>query len=301
MYDNVEFVLACGGLSTRNFPHSKGLAHKSLLPFGDIRLIDYVLSEIIRAGGRHITFVCSDNETIETFKKALERDDKTAQKLRSKNRTEVAEILESTFLPPNTDLKFVIQDKPVGTAHVLYCASKVSQNRHIAFFFPDDIIVSKDENNSHLKRLLEAFSQDENQILVTGIEKEDVSNNAILTNGRLIEKPKNPANHIGGYSPMILPAKLVKFIQKEWETRESEILNLGHEWFYVDAINSFLDNGGEKEGFFVKMYLKEPQDILLDTGALPLYELAELYALLKLSRFKEANRRLAHQLLQGSL
>ena len=57
MYDNIEFVVACGGLSTRNFPHSKALAHKSLLPFGDVRLIDHVLGEIIKMGGRHITFV----------------------------------------------------------------------------------------------------------------------------------------------------------------------------------------------------------------------------------------------------
>ena len=297
MYENIEFVVACGGLSTRNFPHSKGIVHKCLMPFGDVRLIDHVLEEITHMGGRHITLVCSDQETIDTFKEALARDDKTVQKLKNKNRSEIAEVLESTFLPEDVDLKFVIQDKPIGTAHVLYCASQVSCGRHMALFFPDDIIVSKDENNSHLKRLLAEFAQNEHQILITGIEKEDVSNNAILTNGRLIEKPKNPANHIGGYSPMILPKEIISFIQKEWETNQTEILNLGHEWYYVDAINGFLDNEGEVQGFFIKMYLKDPQDMLLDTGALPLYEQAQLFALLKLSRFKEQNRALVRQLL----
>ena len=47
MYDNIEFVICCGGESTRNFPHSKGIPHKSLMPFGDMRLIDYVLKDII--------------------------------------------------------------------------------------------------------------------------------------------------------------------------------------------------------------------------------------------------------------
>ena len=298
MYENIEFVLACGGLSTRNFPHSKGLAHKSLLPFGDIRLIDYILQDIVRIGGRHITFVCSDEETIGTFKKSLDRDEKTAEKLRTKNRTEIAEVLESTFLPKDVDLKFVVQDKPIGTAHVLYNAAKVSKNRHIVFFFPDDIIVSKDENDSHLKCLLEEFVKDEHQILLTGIEKEDVSNNGILADGRLQEKPKNPANHIGIYSPMVLPTELIASIKKEWETCETEILNLGHEWYYVDAINSFLDNGGEAQGFFAKSLLKRPQDILLDTGALPLYEESLLFALLKLSRFKEHNRDYVNHLLK---
>lgn len=299
MYDNIEFVIACGGLSTRNFPHSKGIAHKCLMPFGDIRLIDYVLGEITRMGGRHITLVCSDNETIEAFKKALARDDKMVEKLKSKNRTEIAEVLQSTFLPEDTDLKFIVQDKPVGTAHVLYCASKVSQNRHMVFIFPDDIIVSKDENNSHLKKLVNAFIQDEHQILITGVQKEDVSNNSILTDKRLIEKPKNPANHIGGFSPMVLPKELIQSLKKEWETSSEQILNLGHEWFYVDAINTFLDNGGEAAGFFIKMHLKNNEDILLDTGALPLYEQAQLFALLKLSRFKEQNKEIIKKILNG--
>ena len=298
MYEDIEFVIACGGLSTRNFPHSKGIVHKCLMPFGDVRLIDHVLSEITKLGGRHITLVCSNQETIDTFKFALVRDEKTVQRLRAKNRSEIAEVLESTFLPEDIDLKFVIQDKPIGTAHVLYCASKVSSGRHMALIFPDDIYVSQDENNSHLKKLIDDFLTNKHQISVTGIEKEDVSNNSILVNGRLIEKPKNPANYVGGFSPYVFPKELIASLKKEWEEDSDKILNLGHEWHYVDAINSFLDNGGEAQGFFVRMFLKHPKDILLDTGALPLYELAQLYALLKRSRFKEENISFVRQLLK---
>ena len=297
MYEDIEFVVPCGGLSTRNFPHSKAIAHKSLLPFGDIRLIDHVLGEIIKFGGRHITMVCSNQGTIDTFKLALARDDKTVQKLKNKNRTEIAEVLESTFLPSDVDLKFVIQDQPVGTAHVLYCASQVFSDRHVALVFPDDIYVSKDINNSHLKKMVDDFLQNTHQILVTGIEREDVSNNSILVDGRLIEKPKNPVNHVGGFSPFIFPKELISFIRQEWENHQEKILNLGHEWFYVDAINDFLDNGGEPQGFFVKMHIKDSDDIFMDTGALPLYEESLIFALLKLSRFKEKNRRIAQKLL----
>ena len=297
MYDNIEFVVACGGLSTRNFPHSKGIVHKCLMPFGDVRLIDHVLKEIVEMGGRHITLVCSNQETIDTFKLALKRDDKMVQKLKSKNRTEIAEVLESTFLPEDVDLKYVIQDKPIGTAHVLYCASQVAEGRHISLIFPDDIYISKDEKNSHLKKLVDDFLTNEHQILVTGMEREDVSNNSILVDGRLIEKPKNPVNHVGGFSPYVFPKELITFIQKEWENHQEQILNLGHEWFYVDAINSFLDNGAETQGFFIKMHLKDPEDLFIDTGALPLYELAQLHALLTLSRFKDENCALARILL----
>ena len=297
MYDDIEFVVACAGQSTRNFPHSEGIVHKSLMPFGDIRLIDHVLKEIVQMGGRHITLVCSNEETINTFKQALARDDKTVEKLRTKNRAEIADIWASTFLPEDIDLKFVIQEKPLGTAHVLYCATKVAEGRHMTLIFPDDVYISKDENNSHLKKLVDDFLQNPYQICVTGVEKEDVSNNSILTNGRLIEKPKNPANHIGGFSPYVFPKEMIAFLKNQWETTPEKILNLGHEWYYVDAINDFLDAGAEAQGFFVKMHLKSPEDVQMDTGALPLYESAELYALLKLSRFKEKNRELARQLL----
>ena len=50
MYDNIEFIVACGGRSTRNYPHSKAVAHKSLMPFGDVRLIDIVLKDIVDMG-----------------------------------------------------------------------------------------------------------------------------------------------------------------------------------------------------------------------------------------------------------
>ena len=72
--NDIEFIIPCGGKSTRNYPHSKSVAHKSLLPFGDGRLIDFVLQDIIRLGGRHITIVCSNQITVDLFREALATD-----------------------------------------------------------------------------------------------------------------------------------------------------------------------------------------------------------------------------------
>ena len=305
MYDNIEFVIACGGQSTRNFPHAKGLAHKCLMPFGDIRLIDYVLKEITDIGGRHITFVCSDEDTINTFKKALMRDEKTETKLRNKGKVVIADILKDTFLPEDIDLKFVIQEKPLGTSQVVGLAHRVSPERDAVLFFPDDIIVSAKKQDSHLKRMLDAFLKDKNQILLTGIYKEDVSNNAILHNKRLIEKPKNPTSHIGGYSPIIFPKACLDFIETETTKIEQtgqmpNNLSVG-EWVYVDGINSFLDTQPEDTPYQIKMFMKSDDDFLLDTGVLPLYEQAQLFTLLVHSRFKEQNQALVRKLLDGNL
>ncbi len=298
MYDNIEFVICCGGESTRNFPHSKGIPHKSLMPFGDMRLIDYVLKDIISMGGRHITIVCSSNDVINSFKRALQTDERVENKLRQKGKNDIADVLKETFLPDDTDLKFVLQEKPLGTAHVLYCAQKEIGDRHVVIIFPDDIILSKDEKNPHIKKLVDEFLKNPKRVLITGLWREDVSNNAILVNNRIVEKPKNPTSHIAGMSPNVLPNELIKYIVSHGEKRMQMALETGKEWLYMDSANDFLDDGGEANGFAAEMFLKSDDDLMMDTGTLPLYELAQLHALLKLSRYKEQNRELVNKLLK---
>ena len=300
--NDIEFIIPCGGKSTRNFPHSKAVAHKALLPFGDIRLIDFLLAEIIKIGGQHITFVCSNQDVIDTFKEALAPDFATEEKLRKAGRTAIADALHSTFLPPDLDLKYIVQDKPIGTAHVLGLAHRLSPDRHAMMTFPDDLMISADPQNSHFKRMIDTFLNDTKQILLTGIEKEDVSNNAIIHNNRLIEKPKIFYNHIGGFSPFIFPKEMLDFVAHQVDIYEQtgklpENLPMA-EWVYTDGINQFLD-AHPTENWSLKMFMKSDKDLFLDTGTLPLYQLAQIHALLQLSRFKEDNRRLAREILNA--
>ena len=304
MYDNIEFIIACGGKSTRNFPHSKAVAHKALLPFGDVRLIDYVLKDIVKMGGRHVTIVCSDESTIKSFQQALAEDVVVEEKLRKSGKGKIANVLRSTFLPQDMDIKYVIQNTPWGTAHVLGLAHRVSANRHGVLIFPDDLIDSVDPEQPFLKKIVDAFLKNTKQILLTGVEKEDVSNNAILHNRRLIEKPKHPSNHVGIYSPYVFPKECLDSIVEELVIIEEqghlpETLPLG-EWVYVDGINSFLDKGGEELGFFANVYLLDTAKyIMLDTGNLELYEAALIRELLSRSVFKEQNMEIARRILKG--
>ena len=295
MYENIEFIVACAGKSTRNYPHSKGIAHKCLMPFGDIRLIDCVLQDVVRMGGRHITLVVSDQVTIDAFKEALKTDFKTEEKLRKGGRERIADVLRATFLPDDIDLKYVIQEKPIGTAQVLGLAHRLSMDRHAVLIFPDDLIDSTKAEIPFVKKITDSFLQNTKQILLTGIVKEDVSNNSILVNKRLIEKPKNPTSNIAGYSPYAFPKECLDSIERQ--TSEVERtgklpadLALG-EWVYTDGINAFLDNGGEEAGFYVRMEIMDPEKYeMMDTGALPLYEKALLRELLTRSFFAEENK-----------
>lgn len=295
MYDNLEFIIACGGRSTRNYPHSKAVAHKSLMPFGDVRLIDVVLKDIVEMGAKHITLVCSNEEVIEVFKDALKTDTKTEEKLRKSGRDAIADALRSTFLPDDVDLKFVVQSEPLGTAHVLGLAHRVSPNRHGVLIFPDDIILNTGNGESHLKKLVDEFLKNEKQILLTGVKKDDVSNNSIIQDGRLIEKPKNPTSFIGGYSPYTFPREVLDLATAKTDKYEQTgILDtssaISGEWIYTDLVNEFLDNM-EAQGihYDLRMFLKTDEYMLMDTGTLPLYEQCQLYALLKRSQFKNEN------------
>lgn len=300
MLDNIEFIIPCGGKSTRNYPHAKGLPHKSLLPFGSMRLIDYVLKEIFDIGGRHITIVCSSQKVIDDFKEALKPCPEIEEKLRASGRIGIAEALKATEIPDDADIKYVIQSKPLGTAHVLGLAHRISPNRHAVTYFPDDLYINKDPAHSHLKKLVAAFLKNEKQILISGMYRDDVSNNAIIENGRLIEKPKNPSNHIAGVSPNIIPKPVLDYIMEKVEPLEKGTFKpsmIGNEWVYTDGINGFLDECGEKDPHELKMFLKDDDDIFMDTGTLPLYEHAMLLALLTRSLYKEEHRAFAKALL----
>lgn len=303
MYDNIEYIVACAGKSTRNYPHSKGIAHKCLLPFGDIRLIDCVLQDIVRMGARHITLVCSDETTIEAIKTALRTDEKTENKLRNAGRDRIADSLRATFLPDDIDLKFVIQAEPLGTAQVLGLAHRASPDRHGVLIFPDDLVDSSKAGITWIKKLSDSFLKDTKQILMTGVEQEDVSNNAILVNRRLIEKPKNPANHVGIYSPMVFPKQCLDAIEAEAteieKTGKMPTYMTNAEWIYTDVVNEFLNNGGEAEGFRVAIEKLDPTIYYqLDTGTLPLYEKAMLRELMTRSLFSKENRAYVREILK---
>ncbi len=298
MYDNIEFLICAGGECTRNFPHSKAIAHKCLLPMGDIRMIDHTLQDIIRMGGRHITFVCSNQKVVDDFKHALATDKRVEEKLRAKGKDDIADVLANTFLPDDVDLKFAIQPEPLGTADVIYEAREAIQGRHVMLIFPDDIIVSQDKDNTHFKKITDAFLENEKRVLLTGLWREDVSNNAILVNNRIVEKPKNPTSHIAGMSPNMLPNAVIQYLVAQAPEKLAEARETKKEWLYMDAVNDFLDNGGEAEGYSVDMFLKSDDDKMLDTGNLMLYEQCLLEMLLKHSVYAEKNRETAQRLLQ---
>ena len=289
--DDIEFIILCGGKSTRNYPHTKGISHKALLPFGSKRIIDYILSEIIKIGGKNITIVCSSEKVVDDFRTALAKDTEVYEKLKKKNAL-IAENLEETFLPNSVNVRYVIQSLPKGTAHAIGLAHNISKDKNAVVIFPDDIYFSQPNKINQLGRLIEDFRRDDKQILLTGIVMDDVSNVSVLENGRLIEKPKQPISNVGGFSPMLLPkavCDLMSVLAERIENGESvPEMRTDGECCYVDAINSFLDNSYNK--YFAKMLIKDDDTEYFDAGNVMAYEKLLIRGLLEYSRFKNENK-----------
>jgi hypothetical protein len=164
------------------------------------------------------------------------------------------------------------------------------------------VVLVRVKDNANVELIKEKIENSVNprKWICVGVEKEDVSNNSIIHENRLIEKPKIFYSHIAGYSPYIFPKENLDFIERQVDTFEQtgklpENLPMA-EWVYTDGINQFLDSVPEG-AYALKMFMKSEKDLLIDTGTLPLYELAQVRALLTLSRFKEDNKKLARELL----
>ncbi len=290
MFENIEFIIPCGGRSLRNYPHSKGIGHKCLLPFGSMRIIDHILKQIFEAGGRNITIVCNSDEVINAFKKALEPTPELVEMLRAKGHERIAQALQETQIPPDARIQYVIQDKPLGTAHVLGLAHRASPDKHGVMIFPDDIYLPKNPMNNQIRKILDAFVKNEKQVLGTGIYQEDVSRYSIIENGRLIEKPTKATSHTAGFSPFTFPKEILDFMTSKVDALEQGTYTphkVGGEWVYTDGVNAFLDNGGEINGYSVKMLLKDDEDQYVDMGILPAYEHGMLLSLFTLSKYKD--------------
>ncbi len=290
MFENIEFIIPCGGKSTRNYPQAKGIGHKCLLPFGSIRLIDHILKQIFNAGGRNVTIVCSSKEVIDSFKDALRPTPEVAAILRQKGHLRIAEAVEDTALPEDARIQYVVQEKPLGTAHVLGLAHRLSHDKHAIMIFPDDIYLEADKENNQIKKLLDAFLKNEKQVLATGIYQEDVSRYGIIDNGRLIEKPQKALNHIACFSPFSIPKEILDFMSSKVDDLEQGTYlppTVGGEWVYTDGINEFLNKGGEEKGFSVRTLLKDDEDQYVDMGTLPTYEHGMLLSLFLLSKYKD--------------
>jgi UTP-glucose-1-phosphate uridylyltransferase len=291
---NIEFVVPAAGQSSRNYPHSKGIPHKSLVPFGSKKIIDHIMSEIIQAGGKHITFVVSDENAMRSFKDCFKREKEVEEKFKRTNNILGLEILQSNYIPEDIELKYIIQQEPKGLAHAIGTAALQSPNKHLAILLPDDIIITHD-GISIVKKVVDKYITDNiggNLFLTRQVD--DISRWGIIENGIFLEKPKTSSSREAANMFFILDQSIGTILAnaaikadtagtkeyQQWERKKE----LHHSTYINEAVKQ---NPNKMK---IRTYKVHEKDLFLDCGTLHGYEKALLYALLTTSIHKKENR-----------
>ena len=239
-----QAIIPLAGLGTRLLPLTSVFA-KELLPINGKPGIEYILDECIEAGIKEIIFIISQKKLM--IKKYFYNDkfykDIIKRKKDSRVINEYKKILRYRKM-----IKFVFQDKPLGTGDAVYKTKKLIKDKYFLMLLPDDLIIKQNCSKSmiavHKKYktpVMASMRVGKNEVTRWGIYdvKENIDNKNFIIKS-VVEKPsikEAPSNKavIGRY---ILPRTIF-----------NEITNLkpgkGGEIHITDAIQSLINNNNK--------------------------------------------------------
>ncbi len=283
MKTDLQFIVLLGGKSSRNYPHSKGLPHKALLPLGDFKVINYIINSIYNTGGRNITFVIANNSYKKHFNNCFTREPKIEERFRKKNDLQKISLLKKTYLPNDLKINFVVQKTPLGIGHAI--AVSAEPNKNVYVVLPDDIILSTKKHP--FARAVDEYEKTKSGNIVITRKVEDPSRWGVIENGIYIEKPKISTSNEAVISSLILDKSVVEIYKKQAKKllqneNRHDILN------QVDAINQVAKQSSKMKIKTIPLLLS---DTYLDCGTIEGYEKALVYTLLKNSVFLKSNKK----------
>ena len=297
--ENLEFVILAAGKSTRNYPHSKGIPHKSLVPFGSRKIIDFIMNQIILAGGKHITIVVADEAAIDAFHNCFVREPEIESKFEAKGYKTGLELLQSLYVPDDIEIKYFIQDKPRGTGHAVGLVYNTIKDtgRNVVMIWPDDIVLADkyaDDKEAKIpvyKRAVDTYIKNGgcgNLGMTRSVD--NPSRWGIIDNGYFKEKPKKSTSNQAAFGLFIFDKEVCKKLyDSAMKMNDGKAVEgiVGGELAFADALNQTIDENPEK--MKIQTLSIKPTDMYLDCGSIEGYEKALLYTLLTESKFKGEN------------
>tara|TARA_B100000787_G_scaffold135450_1_gene104224 strand:+ start:436 stop:1251 length:816 start_codon:yes stop_codon:yes gene_type:complete len=139
-----QAIIPLAGLGTRLLPLTSVFA-KELLPINGKPAIEYILDECIDAGIKEVIFIISKKKIM--IKKYFYNDRfyKNIIKLKKDPRI-IAEYKK--ILRYKKIIKFVFQDKPLGTGDAVLKTKKLIKDKYFLMLLPDDLIIKKNCSKS---------------------------------------------------------------------------------------------------------------------------------------------------------
>ena len=242
-----QAIIPLAGLGTRLLPLTSVFA-KELLPINGKPGIEYIIDECIEAGIKEIIFIISKKKLMikkyfynDKFYKAIIKRKKDPRII-----NEYKKILRYKKM-----IKFVFQDKPLGTGDAVLKTKKLIKDKYFLMLLPDDLIIKKNCSQSmisvHKKfnsSVMASMKVNKNQVSRWGIynvEKKINNQNFIIKN--VVEKPSiklAPSNNavIGRY---ILPRTIFNKLINLKPGKSGEI-------HITDAIQSLIDDNNKFVG-----------------------------------------------------
>jgi UTP--glucose-1-phosphate uridylyltransferase len=258
-----QAIIPLAGLGTRLLPLTSVFA-KELLPINGKPGIEYIIEECIDAGINEIIFIISDKKIM--IKKYF-YNDKFYKKIIKKKRDPRIISEYKKILRYRKMIKFVYQNKPLGTGDAVLKTKKFIKNDYFLMLLPDDLIIQKNCSKS----MIAVHKKFKSSVIASmNVNKKTVSrwgifdiNNYINSNNfiikNVVEKPSpklSPSNKavIGRY---ILPKSIFKKLSNLKPGKGGEI-------HITDAIQSLIV---DKEKFIGHNFLGK----YLDCGTMSGY------------------------------
>ena len=234
-----QAIIPLAGLGTRLLPLTSVFA-KELLPINGKPGIEYILDECIEAGIKEVIFIISKKKLM--IKKYFYNDKFYKNIIKRKKDPRIINEYKK-ILKYKKMIKFVFQDKPLGTGDAVLKTKKFIKDKFFLMLLPDDLIIKRNCSKSmiaiHKKfktSVMASMKVNKHDVSRWGIydlkNKSDKINFIIKS---VIEKPSTkeaPSNNavIGRY---ILPKTIFTILTKLRPTKGGEI-------HITDAIQSLI-------------------------------------------------------------
>jgi len=236
-----QAIIPLAGLGTRLLPLTSVFA-KELLPINGKPGIEYILDECIEAGIKEVIFIISHKKMM--IKKYFYNDKFYKDIIKRKKDFRIISEYKK-ILKYKKMIKFVFQDKPLGTGDAVLKTKKFIKDKYFLMLLPDDLIIQKNCSKSmitvHKKyksAVMASMKVAKSEVTRWGIYniKEKVDNKNFIIQS-VIEKPtikEAPSNNavIGRY---ILPKTIFNKLSKLKPGKDGEI-------HITDAIQSLIND-----------------------------------------------------------
>jgi len=139
-----QAIIPLAGLGTRLLPLTSVFA-KELLPINGKPGIEYILDECIEAGIKEVIFIISKKKMM--IKKYFYNDKFYKDIIERKKDPRITKEYKK-ILKYKKMIRFVFQDKPLGTGDALLKAKKLIKDKFFLMLLPDDLIIKKNCSKS---------------------------------------------------------------------------------------------------------------------------------------------------------